>query len=561
MGVLQGLLSNNGYLYAAWKAEPDDDRLLYSRWNGKDNDKWTPAAPMGGTIAGNSSAGPSLGSLRGSLYAAWKGEWSDPRLFYAKYNGSNWENQKQIPNVYSDEGPALCSLGTKLIAAWKNIFDQNLYFAAYDGTNWSAQSPIAGVASSVGPSLAIYGSKLYAVWRGEGTDQSLWYAQYDGHAWSGQTQGSSQTQIPGVGSSVGASLASVGNKLYAVWKGEGADQSLWYAQYDGHTWSGQTQGTSQTQIPGIGSSIGAAIAEFNGSLYAMCKGKDSDVSLYNSVFDGKKWHGWSNDIPGNTGPDTDTPLLPLPGPVAPGLPGSSNYWFTDSGGGGKRLTNAGVTLLVTEDIVPTSNENYSFQMNCWSPSPPQPTSCAWQQYGFRVANNILFFWVNNFPKNFASLPILIEWDSTGQNYTLPLKNNILPKGYQFTVTLVNDANSGKVTGVSFAVTDHNNKILLAPPPFKLLALTSGASPTINASAEAVIDSFMPVLVGENKGATTTFASGRGIFLVNATNNLAVTNKELTSDLAIGGTKEKSNTSYSSLPASYPNGEFYQSFGI
>jgi hypothetical protein len=555
MGVLQGLLSNNGSLYAAWKAEPDDDRLLYSSWNGKANDKWTPAAPMGGTVTGNSSAGPSLGSRKGSLYAAWKGEWSDPRLFYAKYDGTNWENQKQIPNVYSDEGPALCSLGTNLIAAWKNIFDQKLYFASYDGTNWSAQSPIAGAASSVGPSLALYDSKLYAVWKGGGTDQSLWYAHYDGHTWSGQTQ------IPGVGSSMGASLASVGQKLYAVWKGEGADQNLWYAYYDGHKWSGQTQGTSQSQIPGIGSSIGAAIAEFNGSLYAMCKGKDSDVSLYNSVFDGTKWHPWSNDIPGNTGPDTDTTLLPMPGPVAPGLPGTTNYWFIDSGGGGKRLTNAGVTLVVTEDIVPASNGNYSFQMNCWSPSPAQPTSCAWQQYGFRVANNILFFWVNNFPKNFATLPVLIEWDSRAQNYTLPLQNNVLPKGYQFTVTLINDANSGKVTGVSFAVTDQNNKILLAPPAFKLLTLTSGASPTINASAEAVIDSFMPVLVGENAGATTTFSSGQGIFLVNATNNLAATNEERASDSAVTGTKERSNTSYASLPASYPNGEFYQSFGI
>jgi hypothetical protein len=128
MGVLQGLISNknDGYLYAAWKGEPDDDRIFYSRWKG--SGKWAPASPMGSaTVSGNSSAGPSLGMFGQSLYAAWKGEWSDPRLFVAKFGSSNWEAQHQIPNAYSDVGPALCSFSsTQLIAAWKNVFDSSL---------------------------------------------------------------------------------------------------------------------------------------------------------------------------------------------------------------------------------------------------------------------------------------------------------------------------------------------------------------------------------------------------------------------------------------------------
>src|ERR1035437_3479015 len=120
MGVLQGLVANGGYLYAAWKGEPDDDRIFYSRWNG--TGKWSSS----GLIPGNTSAGPALGVLGGSLYAAWKGEWSDPRLFFSKFDGTNLGAQSQIPNVYSDTGPALCSLGGKLVAAWKNVFDQSL---------------------------------------------------------------------------------------------------------------------------------------------------------------------------------------------------------------------------------------------------------------------------------------------------------------------------------------------------------------------------------------------------------------------------------------------------
>jgi hypothetical protein len=83
-----------------------------------------------------------LAAYKGSLYAAWKGEWSDPRLFFAKYDGALWEAQKQIPNAYSDAGPALCSFGGgTLVAAWKNVFDKYLYFASYDGS-WTPQSRI-----------------------------------------------------------------------------------------------------------------------------------------------------------------------------------------------------------------------------------------------------------------------------------------------------------------------------------------------------------------------------------------------------------------------------------
>ena len=101
MGVLQGL-AHNGSLYAAWKGEPDDDRIFYSIWSGSGN--WSTPA---GLIDGNTSAGPALAMFNGTPYAAWKGEWSDPRIFFAKYNGSSWEQQEQIPNVYSDSGPAL----------------------------------------------------------------------------------------------------------------------------------------------------------------------------------------------------------------------------------------------------------------------------------------------------------------------------------------------------------------------------------------------------------------------------------------------------------------------
>jgi len=434
--------------------------------------------------------------------------------------------------VYSDTGPALCSLGGKLVAAWKNVFDQNLYFATFDGTKWSAQAQIGGVASSVGPSLATYNGKLYAIWKGEGSDQRLWFATYNGTNWSGQNQASNG------GTSVGASLAVVSNKLYAVWKGEGADESLWYADYNGTSWSGQTQ------IPGGGSSAGAAIAAFNGNLYAMCKGKDSDVSLNNAELSGSTWSAWSKDIPGNTGPDTYTTLLATP----PG--GNANYLLADSKGAA--LTGTTVTIIVAEDIVPDNTGNYSFQINCNSPA--QASGAApfvWQQYGFRIAASQLFFWVNNFRKQDLPGSPLVNWDSrslANNAGVVALPNNRLPRGWQLTTTLATD-HGGNVTGFAFSVAQPNGAVLNSPA----LPL-QGIRPIVVAGNLASILNYQVILVGENGGATTDFSAGQGIFLCYASNSLLATASRDESG-------EGSNVNYSPLPASYPNGEFYQQFGI
>jgi hypothetical protein len=533
MGILQGLVSDGrpassgGQLYAAWKHQPNDDQTSFSRWGGSGN--WGAV----GSVGANTSSGPSLGMFGGSLYAAWKGEWSDPRLFFAKYNGSSWEAQAQIPNAYSDIGPALCEFnGTQFIAAWKN-FDQNLYFAIYDGSHWTAPAPIAGTASSVGPSLATYGGKLYAAWKGLGTDESLWYADYDGTKWSGQTN------IAGVASSVGPSLAGYGGKLYAVWKGQGGDQSLWYADYDGTKWSGQTQ------LAGVASSTGAAIAEFNGKLYAMWKGEGTDVSLYNAAFDGTTWSAQAKDIPGTTGPDTVT-LLPAP------TGGNVNYLLSDSKGAA--LSGTTVTIIVVEDIVPDSAEAYSFQVNCNSPAQASGAAAyVWQQYGFAIAANELFFWLNCYRQQDLPASPHLQWDSRPPRMpnnagVVPLTNNRVPKGWQLTVSLVTD-HSGNVTGFAFSIAQADGTVLNSPT----LTLTDLNTTVVSGNLASILNC-QALLVGENGGRTTDFSAGQGIFLSAETNNL-------TASVSQDETGEGSNLSYSSLPASYPNGEFYQFFGV
>ena len=68
MAQLQGLVSNNGRLYAAWKGVPGDERIYYSVWNG--NAPSSPDTSMGGVT----STGPSLTAFNGAVFATWKGE-------------------------------------------------------------------------------------------------------------------------------------------------------------------------------------------------------------------------------------------------------------------------------------------------------------------------------------------------------------------------------------------------------------------------------------------------------------------------------------------------------
>ncbi len=295
MSVLQALCNYNGLLYAAWKGEAGDDRLFYSSFNGT---VWAPQA----MIPGNSSTGPSLADYGGAMYAAWKGEGSDQRLFFAKFLGGAWGPQAQIPNVASSTGPAIAALGNKLFAAWKGMGnDQGIYYASFNGSVWTPQALVPNVATSMAPSLAFINNTLYMAWKGMNNDQGLYYASFNGAFWS------PQALIPGTASSVGPSLAGFNGKLYAAWKGESGDQGLWYASYDFTKWS------PQALIPGVASSMGPALAEYavisrivlhpTAKLYAMWKGANTDQRLWYASFDGTTWSAQAT-IPGNTGQDT-----------------------------------------------------------------------------------------------------------------------------------------------------------------------------------------------------------------------------------------------------------------
>jgi hypothetical protein len=452
MSVTQGLCalgSNN--LYAAWKGEVGDDRLFYARYDG------TNFVTASLHIPGNSSVGPSLASPNPStLYAAWKGEhgYSDQRLFYAMFDGSAWLPQVQIANMFSSVGPALGTLKGVLYAAWKGQEgDNQIYWSLLNGSKWETQQPIPGATSLVGPSLAEYGGVLYAGWRGAVNDPSLHFAQFDGSTWT------AAPSIPDNPSSfVGPSLAQHGDSLYAAWTGKDPDQAIYYAVFSKGGWSGWNP------IASVASSVGPALAGFGPKLYAMWKGKDSDQSLYYASFDGS----WSTQksLPGNTGQD----VAPTP---ESGLGDNSNYWlYSDC----NPITDLKVTIEVTQDMIYESTtkgtgKGFSFQLNAFSKIGPDIIP-GWQQfiYNINTADSGATVFHGQF-ENWVGTHTIINGVSTATINGTPvgksdlinlgadvitLPTNGVPVNYRLTISLGTDGSSSVVNSATFSVYDPTN---------------------------------------------------------------------------------------------------------
>lgn len=134
---------------------------------------------------------------------------------------------------------------------------------------------------------------------------------------------------------------------------------------------------------------------------------------------------------------------------------------------------------------------------------------------------------------------------------LSLQNNVLPKDLKLTTTLATDAN-GNVTGFSFRVANAGGPVLKSPA-LSLLSLPSHKT-TVVAANLAPIANYQVIMVGENGGTTTDFSAGKGIIACDAANNLSATASQDESG-------EGSNVKYAALPASYPDGKFFQFFGI
>jgi hypothetical protein len=207
-------------------------------------------------------------------------------------DGKGWSTpqggvQQNIPGVGTSGRPSLAVYQDRLYIAWKGAGnDQGIYWSSFDGRTWAPQRNIGGVGtgSSVGPSLAVHQNRLYIAWKGASNDTGIYWSMLnlDGTAWS-TPQGGVQQNIPGVGSSVGPSLMDFQGRLYAAWKGAGDNTGIWWSMLnlDGKGWS------TQQNIPGVGSSVGPSLAVYQNRLFAAWRGAGDNQGLWWSSFDGQ----------------------------------------------------------------------------------------------------------------------------------------------------------------------------------------------------------------------------------------------------------------------------------
>ncbi len=123
---------------------------------------------------------------------------------------------------------------------------------------------------------------LYMAWKGMEFDDTIWWTTFDGTNWA------AQQQVPGVLSSSGVTLAEFDGKLFMAWKGsftDGApfDERIWWTTFNGGKWA------RQRQVSNVWTSAGPQLAGFGDLLYMVWKGEYTDESIWWTTFDGHKW--------------------------------------------------------------------------------------------------------------------------------------------------------------------------------------------------------------------------------------------------------------------------------
>ena len=251
---------------------------------------------------------------------AWKGIDGDNGIWYTTgtqiADGTiNWASQNPVSDVGTSVGPALAAYIGLLTMAWKGVDgDDGIWYTSgnqiADGTiNWVSQNPVPGVGTSVGPALAVYNNNFILAWKGVDGDNGIWYTTGPRNA-DGTVNWASQKSIPGVATSVRPSLAVCNGILTMAWKGVDSDNGIYHTTgiptAEGISWLVGGQ-----MVPGVGTSVGPALAACNGILTMAWKGIDGDNGIWYTTFTQNA--GWKpqNPVPG-VGTSVGPALAALP---------------------------------------------------------------------------------------------------------------------------------------------------------------------------------------------------------------------------------------------------------
>ena len=135
-----------------------------------------------------------------------------------------------------------------------------------------------------------------------------------------------QQNVGGVGTSVGPALANFNGLLYMAWKGIEGDDGIWWSTFDGANWA------PQQNVGGVGTSVGPTLAVNEGDqplLYMAWKGIEGDDGIWWSTFDGANWAPQQNV--GGVGTSVGPALASFNGVlymVWKGIEGDDGIWWS-----------------------------------------------------------------------------------------------------------------------------------------------------------------------------------------------------------------------------------------
>jgi hypothetical protein len=157
---------------------------------------------------------------------------------------------------------------------------------------WTGPSTIpSAMTYDGGPALATYDGLLYAAWQGQSSPYHIWYATFNGTSWS------HQAEVPQAetGEYTGPSLGVYDGDLYLAWQGQSSPYHIWYAAFNGTTW------TNEARVPNalVNHSSAVGLAGYDGDLYLTWTGQSSPYDIWYATFNGTTWSG-QHTIPSAT---------------------------------------------------------------------------------------------------------------------------------------------------------------------------------------------------------------------------------------------------------------------
>ncbi|TDW18860.1 photosystem II stability/assembly factor-like uncharacterized protein [Kribbella kalugense] len=237
--------------------------VQFALWRGKDSGLYLSSTADGVTwseasqvLAGQTTtARPALAVQGGNLVASWAE--GNKVLVATSPDGVTWSAPVQVTDQAAAKtlaaagtaGPALSVLGGKIFVAWRGAGDGLSIAASADGRSWSAPANAGDGRTTVSPAMASYKGRLVLLWQEAAGSALRSASSSDGAQW-----------VPGatIGESNGPATLTVGDTLYAAWKGE-----------DGFRVAGTADGTGWTSAVAADNSgdTAPAINAFNGRVW------------------------------------------------------------------------------------------------------------------------------------------------------------------------------------------------------------------------------------------------------------------------------------------------------